>query len=46
VGESDRFDTAIAAFAAIYADQTERDHAALKKAALQEWIEVMLEREE
>jgi uncharacterized protein (DUF2252 family) len=45
LGESDRFDTAIAAFSAAYADQTERDHAALKKAARQERIEVMMERE-
>jgi len=46
LGESDSFDTAIAAFSAAYADQTERDHAALKKAALQKRIEVMIEREE
>ncbi len=32
LGKSDRFDTAIAAFALAYADQTERDHAALHKA--------------
>jgi uncharacterized protein (DUF2252 family) len=29
LGKSERFDTAIAAFAEVYADQTERDHAAL-----------------
>ena len=29
LGKSERFDTAIAAFAEAYADQTERDHAAL-----------------
>ena len=29
LGRSDRFDRAIAAFATAYADQTERDHAAL-----------------
>ena len=46
LGESDSFDTAIAAFSAAYADQTERDHAALKKAARQKRIEVMIEREE
>ena len=45
LGESDSFDTAIAAFSAAYADQTERDHAALKKAALQKRIEVTIERE-
>jgi uncharacterized protein (DUF2252 family) len=33
LGESDIFDKAIATFAKAYADQTERDHAALKKAA-------------
>jgi len=46
LGESDRFDTAIVAFAAAYADQTERDHAALKKVARQKRIKVMVEREE
>jgi uncharacterized protein (DUF2252 family) len=46
LGDSDRFDTAIAAFSAAYADQTESDHAALKKAARQKRIEVMIEREE
>jgi thiamine monophosphate kinase len=46
LGESDRFDASIAAFAAAYADQTERDHAALKKAARQKRIEVMVDRGE
>jgi hypothetical protein len=32
LGKSDAFDRAVAAFAAAYADQTERDHAALKDA--------------
>jgi uncharacterized protein (DUF2252 family) len=32
LGESDRFETAIAAFATAYADQTERDHALLVQA--------------
>lgn len=45
LGESATFDTAIAAFADAYADQTERDHAALKKAARQGRIEVLIERE-
>jgi hypothetical protein len=33
LGQSDRFDRAIADFAAAYADQNERDYAALQKAA-------------
>ena len=32
LGESDTFDKAIADFSAVYADQTERNHGALKKA--------------
>jgi hypothetical protein len=32
MGKSEAFDKAIAAFAAAYADQNEKDHAALKKA--------------
>ncbi len=32
MGKSDAFDTAIASFAAVYADQNEKDHGALKKA--------------
>jgi hypothetical protein len=32
LGNSDRFDEAIADFGAAYADQTERDHAALAEA--------------
>jgi hypothetical protein len=32
MGKSDAFDKAIASFAAVYADQNEKDHAALKKA--------------
>ncbi len=46
LGESDSFDTAIAAFSAAYADQTERDHAALKRAARQKRIDVTIERED
>ena len=45
LGRSDRFDKAIAAFAAAYADQSERDHAALKKAARSGRVEVVLERD-
>lgn len=44
LGESDTFDQAIAGFAAAYADQTERDHAALKKAARKGKLEVLIER--
>jgi hypothetical protein len=32
MGKSDAFDEAVAAFAALYADQNEKDHAALKRA--------------
>ena len=45
LGESATFDTAIAAFSDAYADQTERDHDALKKAARQRRIKVLVERE-
>ena len=44
LGESDTFDNAIADFSAAYADQTERDHAALKKAARKGRLKVLLER--
>ena len=44
LGESDTFDKAIADFSAAYADQTERDHAALKKAARKGRLKVLLER--
>jgi uncharacterized protein (DUF2252 family) len=44
LGESDTFDRAIADFSAVYADQTERDHAALKKAARKGRLEVLIER--
>jgi len=44
LGESDTFDQAIADFTAAYADQTERDHAALKKAARKGKVEVLIER--
>ncbi len=45
LGNTDRFDRAIAAFAAAYADQTERDHAVLKKAARSGRVEVVMERD-
>jgi len=44
LGESDTFDRAIADFSAAYADQNERDHAALKKAARKGKLEVRMER--
>jgi uncharacterized protein (DUF2252 family) len=43
LGKSDRFDTAMARFAAAYADQTERDHAALVKAIRSGRIESLAE---
>ena len=44
LGESDVFDKAIADFSAAYADQTERDHAELKKATQKGRLKVLLER--
>ncbi len=44
LGRGDTFDMAIAAFAIAYADQSERDHAVLKKAARSGRVEVVLER--
>jgi len=43
LGNSDAFDTAIAKFASAYADQSERDHALLKKAARTGRVEVVME---
>jgi NAD(P)H-dependent flavin oxidoreductase YrpB (nitropropane dioxygenase family) len=43
LGKNDEFDEAIAAFAVAYADQTERDHAALKDAVKSGKTEVYLE---
>ena len=43
LGGSDRFDNALARFAAAYADQTERDHAALVKAARSGRVEALPE---
>ena len=45
LGKSDAFDSAIAAFANAYADQSERDHAILKKAARSGRVEVLMEAE-
>jgi len=44
LGESDTFDKAIADFSAAYADQTERDHAVLKKAARSGRLKVLTEK--
>ena len=41
LGTSDRFDQAIARFAVAYADQTERDHAALVAAVRSGRIEAI-----
>ena len=43
LGKSDAFDKAIAAFAIAYADQSERDHAVLKKAVRSGRVEVVME---
>ncbi len=45
LGKSDAFDKAIAKFASDYADQSERDHAILKKAARAGRVEVIIERD-
>jgi uncharacterized protein (DUF2252 family) len=45
LGKSDAFDKAIAAFSIAYADQSERDHAVLKKAARAGRVEVGVEPE-
>jgi hypothetical protein len=41
LGKSDRFDKAIADFSIAYADQSERDHAVLKKAASSGRVQVV-----
>jgi uncharacterized protein (DUF2252 family) len=43
LGKTDAFDKAIATFASAYADQSERDHAILKKAARSGRVEVVVE---
>lgn len=45
LGKSDAFDKAIAAFCIAYADQNERDHEVLRKAAQAGGVEVILEPE-
>ena len=44
LGSKEVFDKAVAKFAAAYADQAERDHAALAAAVRKGRIEVILER--
>lgn len=43
LGKGDQFDEAVGAFSVAYADQTERDHAALVKAARKGRINVLVE---
>ena len=45
LGKGDAFDKAVAAFAVAYADQSERDHAVLKKAVRSGEVEVLMEEE-
>ncbi len=44
LGKNDQFDEAMGKFALAYADQAERDHAALKAAVRSGTVEVLLER--
>jgi len=43
LGKSDAFDKALAAFSVAYADQNERDHAALKRAIRNGTVEAVFE---
>ena len=43
LGKSDVFDTAVAAFSVAYADQNEKDHAALQRAIQDGKIEALIE---
>ncbi len=43
MGKSDAFDLAIAAFSLAYADQNERDHAALARAVRQGTVQAVVE---
>jgi hypothetical protein len=45
IGKSDVFDRAIAAFSLAYADQNERDHAALDRAVKQGAVPAVFEEE-
>ena len=44
MGQSDRFDKAIAAFSVAYADQNEKDHAALKRAIRNGKVKAVIEK--
>ena len=44
LGKSDEFDEAISMFAIAYADQAERDHAALKSAVRSGAVQVIMDR--
>ena len=44
LGKSDLFDKAIAAFSIAYADQNEKDHAALKRAISDGNVEAVFEK--
>lgn len=46
LGKSDRFDQAIGEFAIAYADQNQRDYAALVDAADSGWVKVLIEEDE
>ncbi len=46
LGNSDKFDEAIADFASLYADQSESDHAVLMKAVKEGKLEVFIEEEQ
>lgn len=46
LGKSDKFDEAIADFAVLYADQSERDHEVLMKAVQEGKLEVFIEEEQ
>jgi hypothetical protein len=43
LGKSDAFDKALAAFSVAYADQNEKDHAALKRAIRNGKVEAVFE---
>jgi hypothetical protein len=45
MGKSDAFDKAIAAFSLAYADQNEKDHAALDRAVKQGKVKAVFEEE-
>ena len=44
MGKSDRFDKAIAAFSVAYADQNEKDHAALDRAVRKGKVKAVFEK--